>query len=965
MKKTYCTMLSLALLGTIFSIGITINATPTDWGTDTRLTYSNGDSKYPRVLMDSTETIYVFWQDDRDGNHNIFLKKSSDYGVTWTSDIKVTDTPLQSGWPRVAIDSTDVLHLLWLEEDESNPTYSFHPFDNDPKQILYKNSADGGISWSSPLTITTNTGQMQYCGLDICIGQSDTVHVSYSKYSPSKVYHRKSTDGGTTWSSPVVIGSDIDAARPTVITADNHGHVYVAFHTWGNTGDIDFVKSDDNGITWGSAFTLLGGYGWPSRAHLTCLDDGHVFLTYVSNRYGSDQWTDHREVYIIISSDYASTWGSEIRITHTGFRMEHPISVIDQDNNINIVWQDLRQGNWEIYYSKLDINGNTLDDDTRLTNDTAVSGHPKVLIDSTGTRQVYWHDNRVADDNYEIFTKGDAPEFEPPVADAGPDQTVYEGDVVHFNGSGSTATGRAVYDILHVSVWQHDELQKIIDYTDLTDNFSVTQVALSQFNSGLPGDLSSFDAIVFGLNNGYEMNAAPIERTVDLRNYVSAGGGIVWTHDSLELTWDYGTDLEGPAGLNYDDNLTQLVGLSNRDIEIVLEHEILHNPFNIGNVGDFIPKTPYPPPWYHYAHTTFGIVTTADIIIQHKTTPAPTNYYLTTHEYGEGRVVVDEIGHTVVSEEGTFLGIPSLKECQILVNSIHWAAGGRETSGIISYEWDFDAHVDTDGDGDPTNDVDAVGPTPTHIYGDNGIYTVTLKVKDNQNLSDTDTCNVTVLNVDPVATIESIEMNVEIGLRVAGRKYNDVGMTIYEDGVPLGYLSIERLPGSPDEQMAEIPVSIDFSKYYSAVVTYIPEDPPNIGSNPVWIYLKSVNGSIKKIHHTFNFQQSMKRNSDHWNHVEPWEVDFSDHLIGLPFEITSHVTDPGSDDETLIYSYGSQIVTKTYLNNPPNPDPYPSPEVNPVDLMDITILSFEGPGTLSLQVDDDDGGFNTTTLILG
>ena len=260
---------------------------------------------------------------------------------------------------------------------------------------------------------------------------------------------------------------------------------------------------------------------------------------------------------------------------------------------------------------------------------------------------------------------------------------------------------------------------------------------------------------------------------------------------------------------------------------------------------------------------------------------------------------------------------------------------------------------------------DATGPTPTHIYGDDGVFIVTLRVTDNDNLSATETCNVTVQNVNPTVTIESITMEIEIGLRVAGRKYNNVSMTLYEDGDSLGSVSIQRLPGSPNVQMAWIPINIDFSKSYSATVTYTPEDPPNVGANPVWIYIKSDNGSIKKIHHTFNVQQSKKRDSNHWNHVEPWEVDLNLHLSGLNFEITSHITDPGSDDETLTFTYGSQVVNVTYLNNPPNPDPYPSPEVNPVDILDTTTLVYEGPGTIYLTVTDDDGGLISVPLDIG
>ncbi len=281
------------------------------------------------------------------------------------------------------------------------------------------------------------------------------------------------------------------------------------------------------------------------------------------------------------------------------------------------------------------------------------------------------------------------------------------------------------------------------------------------------------------------------------------------------------------------------------------------------------------------------------------------------------------------------------------------ASASYDPDGTIeSYEWDFDA---SDGLWWETGATpDTTGPSTIHTYGDDGIYIVTLRVTDNDNLSATDTCNITVQNVDPTVTIESISMNVEIGLRVVGRKYNNVSMTLYEEDNSLGSVSVERLPGSPKVQMAWIPVSINFSKSYNATVTYTPKDPPNVGGNPVWIYLKSQNGSIKKIHHTFNVQQSKKRDSEHWNHVEPWEVDLNVYFIGLPFEITSHITDPGSDDETLTFTYGSQVKIVTYLNNPPNPDPYPSPEINPVDIMDTTTLVYEGSGTVTLIVKDDD-----------
>jgi hypothetical protein len=167
-------------------------------------------------------------------------------------------------------------------------------------------------------------------------------------------------------------------------------------------------------------------------------------------------------------------------------------------------------------------------------------------------------------------------------------------------------------------------------------------------------------------------------------------------------------------------------------------------------------------------------------------------------------------------------------------------------------------------------------------------------------------------------------------------------------------VSIRRMPGSPNDQMARIPKVLDMTKTYSAIVHYTPVDPPYLGANPVWIYLMLPNGSIHKIHHTFNVQQSKERDSEHWNHIDPWEVDLNEHLKGWEFEVDYFVTDPGSDDEILTFIYGNQSLNVTHLCNPPNPDPYPSPQINPMNILGTAKLVYEGPGTVTVIARDDD-----------
>lgn len=64
---------------------------------------------------------------------------------------------------------------------------------------------------------------------------------------------------------------------------------------------------------------------------------------------------------------------------------------------------------------------------------------------------------------------------------------------------------------------------------------------------------------------------------------------------------------------------------------------------------------------------------------------------------------------------------------------------------IVSWNWDF-------GDGQTSTDQN-----PAHTYGDNGVYTVILTVTDDDGSTDTTTNTVTINNLVPTASIDSVE----------------------------------------------------------------------------------------------------------------------------------------------------------------------------------------------------------------
>ena len=139
----------------------------------------------------------------------------------------------------------------------------------------------------------------------------------------------------------------------------------------------------------------------------------------------------------------------------------------------------------------------------------------------------------------------------------------------------------------------------------------------------------------------------------------------------------------------------------------------------------------------------------------------------------------DRAGNTAVADERFFIEtacpneIPqgdaggeyvSTEGTQLVINGV----GSNDIDGsIILYQWD----LDNDGKFD-----DATGITATTTFNDNGVYTVSLKVTDNNSATATDVAQVVVSNVAPsVEAGQSVTTTQGITVGLTSITYIDVG----------------------------------------------------------------------------------------------------------------------------------------------------------------------------------------------
>ncbi|MBE0433153.1 hypothetical protein IBX73_06775 [candidate division WOR-3 bacterium] len=97
------------------------------WEPDVRLTDDPFES---RTSFDNAwcvascgAIVHVVWHDNRDGNTEIYYKRSTDNGTTWEIDTRLTMDASWSERPSVAV-CDSIVHVAWYDGRVGPPGYS-------------------------------------------------------------------------------------------------------------------------------------------------------------------------------------------------------------------------------------------------------------------------------------------------------------------------------------------------------------------------------------------------------------------------------------------------------------------------------------------------------------------------------------------------------------------------------------------------------------------------------------------------------------------------------------------------------------------------------------------------------------------------------------------------------------------------------------------------------------------------
>ncbi len=170
--------------------------------------------------------------------------------------------------------------------------------------------------------------------------------------------------------TPVTWGPDVrltnttsDSETPDIIT-DSAGNIFVF---WTESGHIYLRKMTATGeiVTGDTAIVNPGTWGGPGSPQAAIDTQGNIDLVWSDGR---DQ-LNATEVYYKKLDSNGNVLIDDKRLTNAnGWSGAGLGMVVDPYDRVHVAWTDSRSGSWEVYYEKLDSDGTTMVNDKKIAN---------------------------------------------------------------------------------------------------------------------------------------------------------------------------------------------------------------------------------------------------------------------------------------------------------------------------------------------------------------------------------------------------------------------------------------------------------------------------------------------------------------------------------------------------------------------------------------------------------------------
>lgn len=336
----------------------------------------------PTIALDDG-TIYVAWDDRRPPFNyiQVYFSKSTDGGLTFTPDVLVNDTagglmdrPHRN--PSMAVDTSGVIYIAFDDGRNGPGNYD----------IYFSKSIDGGLTFIPDVMVndTIPGDSLNDTRPALALSQDDEIYVSWSKQFDS-LYVSKSTDGGVTFSSDVLVNDTVVESWMNTMDVDARGYVHIAWFD-GRDGsyNIYYSRSTDSGLTFSPNIQLNDiinepePQGYPSM----CVDDSGLVYAVWENGPATEP-----DIYFTLSTDTGDSSFVEpnVQVDETDSSCFYPSVAVDDSGKVYVLWVDFRNG-WpfnEVYFATGAVSGIAEEVQVVETRINITAPFPNPFVDKT------------------------------------------------------------------------------------------------------------------------------------------------------------------------------------------------------------------------------------------------------------------------------------------------------------------------------------------------------------------------------------------------------------------------------------------------------------------------------------------------------------------------------------------------------------------------------------------------------
>jgi hypothetical protein len=319
---------------------------------------AGGNGGFPAVAADAGK-IHVVWQDDAEGNHEIYYSHSTESG-SFTSALNISHNAGTSDLPRIVAHDKAVA-VVW--SDTSDGMY----------QIMLAESADGGEKFSMARTLSDGKATT---GPPDVAWQDGRLFVVWDE----------TDDSGETR----VVYWDSNGSRRT-IAGSSHGfvpsvalrgkRVVIAWHN-----DLDYkqhvyvVQSDDLGKSFSDPVVISGDFQRSETPSVGIAPSGRSFIAW------SDRTSGRSEIFVSMSDSDGKNYSAPKVLASPERESIFPDLQVINDDDIAVAW--LARGS--IVYTRMSAAGVPKETARNLTNSDG-AGVPRLAF-SEGIPIVVWKD---------------------------------------------------------------------------------------------------------------------------------------------------------------------------------------------------------------------------------------------------------------------------------------------------------------------------------------------------------------------------------------------------------------------------------------------------------------------------------------------------------------------------------------------------------------------------------------------